>query len=238
MKFDSEKINSVLEKVDEERRVGGGESECGSEIGVGVDVKNEESITHPSSLTTTTTATHSAHTATATSTSTVTATTSTLPEVRSIFPLLDTGMDINEAFLDPFSFTHRYPTHNTDDNKNNISKSRLPSTDAISYKNKILTEKEQNKYSRDLRSLSALEITLQLLRNSDPESWETEERIAIISSLVDKVSESADLKIKRSNECQEKRSRRERVNQRIDDIPDEPCVPLTAEIVKVRSHRK
>ena len=165
--------------------------------------------------------------------------------MRSIFPLLDTGMDINEAFLDPFSFTHRYPTqntthntHNVNENKNNVSKSRLPSADAVAYKNKILTEKEQNKYSRDLRSLSALEITLQLLRNSDPESWETEERIAIISSLVDKVSESADLKIKRSNECQEKRSRRERVNQRIDDIPDEPCVPLTAEIVKVRSHRK
>ena len=170
-----------------------------------------------------------------------------------VFPSTDNDVDYNEIYIDPFSFSLRFASSSTttslstfsrssSDFKNNDSTSdalssngntasSLPFSRAYSS---VLTEKENIKYHRDLRALEALEKTLQLLRTSDPESWETEERISILSCLMETVGESKELKVRCLADFRERRSKKN--TNRIDDIPDEPVVPLPLDTVKVRTH--
>ena len=167
-----------------------------------------------------------------------------------VFPSTDNDVDYNEIYIDPFSFSQRFAhsspstsfstgSNTTSDIGNNNSmdgtlSSSVTTTSLVPSSRtymSVLTEKENIKYRRDLRALEALERTLQLLRNSDPESWETEERMLILSCLMETVGESKELKVRCLADFRERRNKKN-IN-RIDDIPDEPVVSLPLDTVKV-----
>ena len=125
-------------------------------------------------------------------------------------------VDGNELTLDPFSFGHRFVA---------------PTDHGPDLSDTPHTQKEYIKFQRDLRALSALETTLHLLRTSDPESWTTAERMAILATLMDKIGNSHALKVQRLASYHARLGRG--TANRIDDIPDEPSFPLPLDPVKV-----
>lgn len=132
-------------------------------------------------------------------------------------PLSDPAeVDGNELTLDPFSFGHRFVA---------------PTDHGPDLSDTPHTQKEYIRFQRDLRALSALETTLHLLRTSDPESWTTAERMAILATLMDKIGNSHALKVQRLASYHARLGRG--TANRIDDIPDEPSFPLPLDPVKV-----
>lgn len=125
-------------------------------------------------------------------------------------------VDGNELTLDPFSFGHRFVA---------------PTDHGPDLSDTPHTQKEYIKYHRDLRALSALETTLHLLRTSDPETWSTAERMAILATLMDKIGNSHALKVQRLASYHARLGRG--TANRIDDIPDEPSFPLPLDPIKV-----
>ena len=136
-------------------------------------------------------------------------------------------VDVNELMLDPFSFSHRFAS------PLEPSSSPTPSSTPSPPPPTPFSRVELCQYMRDVRALSGLERTLQLLRTSDPETWCTEDRMAVLSTLMDKVGDSHTLKVQRLASHYARIARI--AVGRIDDIPDEPTVPLTLEAVKVQN---
>lgn len=127
-------------------------------------------------------------------------------------------VDGNELTLDPFSFSQRFVA---------------PKDLGPAFSDTPRTQKEHIKFQRDLRALTALETTLRLLRTSDPESWTTLERLAILSTLMDKIGNTHALKVQRLASYHARIGRG--TANRIDDIPDEPTYPLPLDPVKVNT---
>jgi hypothetical protein len=125
-------------------------------------------------------------------------------------------VDGNELTLDPFSFSQRFVA---------------PQDLGPAFSDTPRTQKEHIKFQRDLRALTALETTLRLLRTSDPESWTTLERLAILSTLMDRIGNTHALKVQRLASYHARIGRG--TANRIDDIPDEPTYPLPLDPVKV-----
>ena len=125
-------------------------------------------------------------------------------------------VDSNELTLDPFSFSHRF---------------NAPQDLGSVIADTFHTQKEYIRYQRDLRALTALETTLHLLRTSDPESWSTAQRMAILATLMDKIGNSHALKVQRLASYHARIGRG--TANRIDDIPDEPTFPLPLDPIKV-----
>ena len=135
-------------------------------------------------------------------------------------------VDINELMLDPFSFSCRFTAPPE-------SSPSSPSTPTLPPPSTPFSRVEICQYMRDMRALSGLERTLHLLRTSDPESWSTEDRMSVLSTLMDKVGDSHTLKVQRLASHYARIARI--AVSRIDDIPDEPTVPLSLEAVKVQN---
>ena len=97
--------------------------------------------------------------------------------------LSDYDSNNDEIYLDPFSFSERHAPHTT---------SPTPPTSPTNFTPQLthLDTVSSHLYLRGLRVLSALETTLLLLRTSDPEVWTTEQRVSILSAMVDKVKNS------------------------------------------------
>ena len=127
-----------------------------------------------------------------------------------------TEVDGNELTLDPFAFSQRFVA--PADHGNDLASTPY-------------TRKEYIRFQRDLRALSALETTLHLLRTSDPESWSTAERMAILATLMDRIGNSHALKVQRLASYHARIGRG--TANRIDDIPDEPTFPLPLDSIKV-----
>jgi hypothetical protein len=125
-------------------------------------------------------------------------------------------VDGNELTLDPFSFSQRFVA---------------PKDLGPAFSDTPRTQKEHIKFQRDLRALTALETTLRLLRTSDPETWTTLERLAILSTLMDRIGNTHALKVQRLASYHARIGRG--TANRIDDIPDEPTYPLPLDPVKV-----
>jgi hypothetical protein len=84
-----------------------------------------------------------------------------------------------------------------------------------------------------MKALNAFERTLWLLRSSDPETWETADRMIVLSTLMDRVGDLELLKTQKITAFQNRET--EMSYNTIMDIPNEPSAPMPLESVKVTS---
>ena len=257
LKYDKAKIDEMMRLIDKEYQLN---AEMDRSVYVKIDVEKEllgeveKSLTASLPLSSSSSSTHfSSGRNPSNSNSNSNSGMNSGSSNNGVFPSTDNDVDYNEIYIDPFSFSQRFSSSSTTTSLSTFSRSSSDfgnndnTSDALSSNgntafslpssrtySSVLTEKENIKYHRDLRALEALEKTLQLLRTSDPESWETEERISILSCLMETVGESKELKVRCLADFRERRSKKN--TNRIDDIPDEPVVPLPLDTVKVRTY--
>jgi hypothetical protein len=170
--------------------------------------------------------------------------------------------DNDEMCLDPFTFSERFHDSsngtykldplNPDTNPDNLnpdiassslsyspregggsSSSLLLSSERVLDSHTVIRTLEEFRYHRDIKALNAFERTLWLLRSSDPETWETADRMIVLSTFMDRVG---DLELLKTQKITAFQNRETKMNYNsIEDIPNEPSAPMPLESVKVTS---